>query len=593
MEKPFMIYRMMWFIIASSINFMLVHDKLHIFGQTIPVTYILEILMIILYLSVWKLEEYYQKISTEYLNPSDVKLFTVDRFGCLNRNGIQIKAKHMIEDIPDLVAITVDINNFDRINNLFGYKEGDRILSEIVNILEDKATGLSSCIYGRVSNDIFFVLHQDKDKQSEVIVKSLLNKIQNIETLKFDLVPTAGLYSLSLGSNENIDSIINKSNLARKSAKREGLSMKWFSPSDNIIDDNVEIKRAVDMRELFVNYQLVVDIQNDDRVVGAEALIRWNHPTKGLIAPNKFIRNAEQTGAINLVGDYIREEVSLSLAKLKKDGFVPIPVNINVSIKEIDESFKISLDNIVEQFNLSKELINIEILESIEITDKEMKRRINDIAKSYRVYIDDFGTGYANISYLKHLDIYGVKFDKSFVDNITTSPKDKSLLKGLLDISKSLGLEVVAEGVETKEQAILLKELGVDKVQGFYFYKPKPLKDILQFLELKDTSKSENIRREIEEKAKKYSHESENYFKDDIKLLDANDEVINLDDIPTHNGEISEMISTSSKTNDSAKITSFMKNDSTVSKYNSDTQSRTNNNLVGKNGNISEIAMQS
>ncbi len=230
---------------------------------------------------------------------------------------------------------------------------------------------------------------------------------------------------------------------------------------------------------------------------------------------------------------------------------------------------------------------------ALEITDKEMKRRINDIAKSYRVYIDDFGTGYANISYLKHLDIYGVKFDKSFVDNITTSPKDKSLLKGLLDISKSLGLEVVAEGVETKEQAILLKELGVDKVQGFYFYKPKPLKDILQFLELKDTSKSENIRREIEEKAKKYSHESENYFKDDIKLLDANDEVINLDDIPTHNGEISEMISTSSKTNDSAKITSFMKNDSTVSKYNSDTQSRTNNNLVGKNGNISEIAMQS
>ena len=407
------------------------------------------------------------------------RLITKSSLGTLSRKGISLKGKEWLSRNRELVFISIDLNNLDRINNEYGYTEGDQLLKGFANMLV-KFTENKNGLIGRWHNDVFVIILNTMDiNKLEVEVGELINEISKIEDIRYDVTPTAGVYFVL--DDDTFENCINNSNIARKDAKREKQTFRVYDPkfNEDLNKEKVEVNRAIMMRELFINFQPVVNI-NRGSIIGLEALVRWNHPTKGIIPPNVFIKKAEQNGTIDLIGTFVLGEICHLQTLVKKEfGFYP-KVNINVSAKELGEGFEKRFSEKIDDYGIPHNKISIEITESENIENSEVRESLRDMGKSgYNIYIDDFGTGYASFAYLRSLPIKGIKIDKSFLDNIDKEGNDLNLLRGIISLINTLKLDVVCEGVERESQLELLKELGIKKVQGFYFYKPMPEKEIL------------------------------------------------------------------------------------------------------------------
>jgi len=256
------------------------------------------------------------------------------------------------------------------------------------------------------------------------------------------------------------------------------------SITDRLADEN-EMRRALEERELVIFYQPQFSAQSGD-VVGAEALLRWQHPTRGLISPDSFIPIAEETGFIVPLGEWVMRTACAQAKSWQNAKLPPVRVAVNVSPRQFRERY---LAPMIQQALLSSRLapewLEIEITEGTAMEDIAVSTAVlADLSKmGARISLDDFGTGYSSLGYLKAFSLHTLKIDRSFVEGVTSEPDDAAIAEAILAMARALDLEVVAEGVETDEQLKFFRDRGCHRIQGFRLGKPMPADDFGRLLQ--------------------------------------------------------------------------------------------------------------
>lgn len=389
--------------------------------------------------------------------------------------------------------ITINLNKFHRFNDLYGVEVGDKILKAVAGIIKYNPYGHGS-ICARLGNDEFaslIKLEKEGDRLSEHI-KELSTKIENYSSSQYDDMKL----SISVGACIFPDNVSDFHEVFERSI----FSMRIAKEDPNNIyqefDENIkeiilnkeilekELMDAVVKKEFELYYQPKFDIETEV-VVGAEALIRWNHPSKGIISPMKFIPLAEEIGVIGEIGTWTLMTACQQNVDWQKAGFDSIKISVNISSIEFYQSDIVSIvKNTLNVTGLEAKWLEIELTESMALVDvDETIRKMNELrAIGVGISMDDFGTGYSSLSYIQNLPIDELKLDKSFIDKIALDSTTKNITNAVITLAKIIGLVVVAEGVEEPEQFDLLKMMNCNTVQGYLFSKPVKAENITQFL---------------------------------------------------------------------------------------------------------------
>lgn len=242
----------------------------------------------------------------------------------------------------------------------------------------------------------------------------------------------------------------------------------------------IDLRKALEKGEFELYYQPLVDIRSRE-VVGFEALLRWNHPLKGMVSPLDFVPLAEESGIIKPISEWVLRKACRDLKQMMKDSHQSLQMGINISASQFyDKYFVHGIKRVLEEEDIPGHNIKLEITESILLeNNKETVKVLKELRElGIQVYIDDFGTGYSSLSYLKRFPVSGVKIDKSFTVNSLSNDEDKEIVKAIIHLAHALRLTVTAEGVETKEQLQLLEEYQCDYFQGYLLSKPQPMEEL-------------------------------------------------------------------------------------------------------------------
>ncbi|CCL27242.1 TPA: EAL domain-containing protein [Clostridioides difficile] len=407
-----------------------------------------------------------------------------------NQNKFYRECSKYLLDKPSLNYIIVyfDINNFKMINDTFGYEFGDNLLITIAKALKEELT--EGEVYARLSSDYFAIFCDYKNGKNKLIRKidSIRNNIESNLSIVFEISLCVGIYFVEEGEVD-IQKAVNKANMARSVAKGKNINYAIYnedvrnklSEESMILDD---IKIALVKNQFEVYYQPKFSLVTGE-MIGSEALIRWNHPEHGFISPAVFIPITEKSKLILKIGRFVFERVCNDLSEWKKQGKKIVPVSINLSRVELYQPDIVKFINkTIQMYKLSSDLIEIEITETVAINELNiLKNVLNELRKyGFSISMDDFGTGYSSISCLRDMPIDILKLDKSFLNGIEHDERSRNIAKSIVSLAKSLDLVVIIEGVESKEQAELMKQFGCDLVQGFYFARPMPAKNFLDLL---------------------------------------------------------------------------------------------------------------
>ncbi|HFL3775689.1 TPA: EAL domain-containing protein [Clostridioides difficile] len=407
-----------------------------------------------------------------------------------NQNKFYRECSKYLLDKPSLNYIIVyfDINNFKMINDTFGYEFGDNLLITIAKALKEELT--EGEVYARLSSDYFAIFCDYKNGRNKIIRKldNIRSNIESNLSIVFEISLCVGIYFVEEGEVD-IQKAVNKANMARSVAKGKNINYAIYnedvrnklSEESMILDD---IKIALVKNQFEVYYQPKFSLVTGE-MIGSEALIRWNHPEHGFISPAVFIPIAEKSKLILKIGRFVFERVCNDLYEWKKQGKKIVPVSVNLSRVELYQPDIVKFINkTIQMYNLSSDFIEIEITETVAINELNiLKNVLNELRKhGFSISMDDFGTGYSSISCLRDMPIDILKLDKSFLGGIEHDERSRNIAKSIVSLAKSLDLVVIIEGVESKEQAELMKQFGCDLVQGFYFARPMPAKNFLDLL---------------------------------------------------------------------------------------------------------------
>ncbi|MFZ2313248.1 MAG: bifunctional diguanylate cyclase/phosphodiesterase, partial [Methylobacter sp.] len=388
----------------------------------------------------------------------------------------------------------IDLDHFKNINDALGHSIGDEILLEVAFRLK---FGVRECdTVARVGGDEFVVILTELGEQIELAcseARHIAEKLQQTICQAYSITNQEFYISSSIGIalfSDNADSpedILMQADTAMSRAKTSGRnrveffqhSMQKVAMERMLIEK--ELRQALHEKNLLLYYQPQVDCQGN--LMGAEALIRWNHPEKGLVSPDIFIPVAEECGLIQAVGSWVLEQAFIQLRQWDKQQAHLSHLAINVSPRQFYHGdFMDILQRLVKQYQISPTRIMLEFTEGLLMNDVDVA--INKIKKlkklGYTFSIDDFGTGYSSLSYLKHLPVDQLKIDKSFVEDITNDKEDAVFVGTIIAIAQHMGLGVVAEGVESEMELEFLKQSGCHCYQGYYFSKPLPADQFLE-----------------------------------------------------------------------------------------------------------------
>jgi|CXWL01.1.fsa_nt_gi two-component system CheB/CheR fusion protein len=389
-------------------------------------------------------------------------------------------------------VLFIDLDHFKNVNDTLGHSFGDLLLKEVALRLlssirrEDTAS--------RQGGDEFIVIltHIIDISDIEGVVQKILSKLVlpyqiNEQVLHIGCSIGIALYP---SDGEDVDTLLKHSDLAMYHAKAKGRSNYQFysAEMDRLMqekhDMSNDLHSAVRNNEMTLYYQPIVDM-GTNHLVSLEVLLRWQHPKKGLISPEDFISLAEETGLILPIGDWVIKSTCEQL-KIWQDQGLDVPrIAINISTKQFQKKcFIKDLACILEQAKVSANSLALEITESLLAENvHEVNETLHQLsAMGFKILIDDFGTGYSNLSYLKHYTIDTLKIDRSFVRDITSDENDAAIVTAIIAMAHSLNIQVIAEGVETKEQIDFLQQRGCKQCQGFYFSKPLPATEIVEKL---------------------------------------------------------------------------------------------------------------
>ncbi|OYW15049.1 MAG: GGDEF domain-containing protein [Hydrogenophilales bacterium 12-64-6] len=401
-----------------------------------------------------------------------------------------------------LVAVVfVDLDHFKLINDSLGHHVGDRLLLEV-------ADRLLACVRGhdsvaRQGGDEFVLVLTELHEENEIlaIVSRLLEIISQPwmdEGQEYGLSCSVGISCYPQDGGDP-DALLRCADAAMYKAKESGRSTyHFYTPELNLaISERLELenslRHALEREEFRVYYQPRIDVASG-RIIGAEALIRWDCPGKGIIPPDSFISIAEETGLIIPIGQWILEEACRQNSAWQRAGLPPINVSVNLSPIQFRHTGLVqSVASALAQAGLDPAFLELELTESFVMHDAE---RINVAMKSLKtlgvdIAVDDFGTGYSSLSYLKRFPVDRLKVDKSFVRDIDSDPDDAAIVRAIITLGHALGLKVVAEGVETLAHLEFLRQHGCDELQGYYFSRPIPALEMEALLCAGDASQTD------------------------------------------------------------------------------------------------------
>ena len=382
-----------------------------------------------------------------------------------------------------LTLMLVNLDRFKIINDNLGHDVGDLLLKVV-------ADRILSCvragdIVARVGGDEYAVI-LDRVRNSENakrVAENIQARISSPMELNNQEVSVTARIGISLYPNDADDSasIIKHAETALSQAKDYGDEILFFD--DSMLKTSgyrltleQELRRAIEQQELELHYQPQSNLATDE-ICGMEALVRWKHPTRGMVPPNEFIPLAEETGLIIPLGDWVLNEACLQLSRWLSAGYRPLRLAVNLSGRQLDRiDLAQKVVDTIKVTNIPADLLELEITETVIMKRADLAiqtlRRLQE--NGIKIAIDDFGSGQTSLSYLKRFPMDTLKIDQSFVQDITVDPEDAEIIKAIIAIGKTMRLDVVAEGVETEEQKAFLKEQKCDVLQGYYLSKPLP-----------------------------------------------------------------------------------------------------------------------
>lgn len=387
------------------------------------------------------------------------------------------------------VVAFIDLDNFKYINDSLGHKAGDELLKTIARRLMDCLRGEDTV--ARYGGDEFVLVLNNHYQVSTVVqvLERVLAEIQRPMVLEQQELCVTCSIGLSLYPSDGADSLtlIQHADAAMYSAKEQGKNnFRFFTRRMNEIATErvtmeVSLRRALEREELKVVYQPKVDAEGFP--YGVEALLRWHSPEHGLVSPDKFIPLAEETGLIDPITEFVLSTACWQAMEWVEKGYPQLTIAVNLSARSLkDEALADKVDHIFRRAGLPADRLEIELTEGMLIDDVDASvaslRALK--AKGVRLAIDDFGTGYSSLSYLQRFPIDILKIDRAFVRNLNENPGEKDITRLIVLLGSSLGMDVVAEGVETVEQLRHLQALGCDRFQGYYFAKPLPAEELEQ-----------------------------------------------------------------------------------------------------------------
>ncbi|MFC1837544.1 EAL domain-containing protein [Thermodesulfobacteriota bacterium] len=392
-----------------------------------------------------------------------------------------------------VAILFLDLDRFKKINETLGHDVGDKLLFEVGKRLENCVR--QSDTVARLGGDEFAVLLDDlRDvKFVAVVARKILQALSKpIVVQDYELYATSSIgISLFPDDGEDEDKLLRSADTALYRAKDAGKNnYQYYTPDMNtrafeflLLESG--LRKAIDNDELVVFYQPLLNLK-DNKLIGMEALLRWKHPEKGMIAPGDFIPLAEETGLIDPIGEWVLRAACTQNKLWQDAGYPPVMVSVNMSGRQFNKkSVTDDIANILEETGLKPEFLGLEITESVIMQDVKSTisklRQLQDMGIS--LSIDDFGTGHSSLSYLKLFPIDNLKIDRSFVFNITSDSTDAAIAASVILLAHSMNLKVVAEGVETREQLEVLRQQGCDHVQGFLFSKPIAADEFVPFFE--------------------------------------------------------------------------------------------------------------
>jgi diguanylate cyclase (GGDEF)-like protein len=393
----------------------------------------------------------------------------------------------------NVAALMVDLDRFKVINDSLGHEAGDELLLALAPRLRD-ILRLNDTV-ARLSGDEFVIVCEATGGVRQVITvaeraAAAIGRPFLLDSGEHFVTASIGI-SIASGSDDTPESLLRDADAAMYRAKQRGPGR--YELFDDQMRAEVlarlrieaELRHALDHRELRVHYQPIIDtVSGLPR--GTEALVRWEHPERGLVAPLDFIPIAEETGLILDLGRWVLETACEQAAAWQRRFARPLKIFVNASGRQIaDPMFPAQLAEIVTRSGLLPGTLGLEVTESILIdeagsTMTVLKQLVKD---GVRLTLDDFGTGYSPLSYLKQFPLAGLKIDCAFTNGVGRSPADTAIVKAVIDLSQALGLTVVAEGVETQEQLDQLRRLGCARAQGYLFSRAQPAQQIGDFLE--------------------------------------------------------------------------------------------------------------
>ncbi len=414
-----------------------------------------------------------------------------------------VKAKR--HDLNPCVAF-LDLDNFKYINDTFGHAAGDDLLREAAKRLTECARG--SDTVARLGGDEFLlILDDDSDKgsQNESGARHVAERILKsfsipfvIEGQELNITPSLG-FAVYPRDGEDSNKLMRHADAAMYRSKHDGKNTYCFySPEMTVkakmrMDVENELRHALERDELSMFYQPIVDSQSG-KIIKAEALLRWQSKELGMISPDYFIPIAEDTGLILSIGDWVVNTACEQVSQWRNAGWDNFCVTINVSARQFQSDYSLvdTVRKALDQNNLPAEAIQIELTEGVlleETSDSaERMQMIEDMG--IKLLIDDFGTGYASLSYLQRYNFESIKIDRSYISGILNSEQDAKLVKAVIAMANSLGMSVVSEGVETKEQLDFLHDANCKYIQGYYFSKPVEPAEFMSLLKKFNGSES-------------------------------------------------------------------------------------------------------
>ncbi|MBD3232901.1 MAG: EAL domain-containing protein [candidate division Zixibacteria bacterium] len=376
----------------------------------------------------------------------------------------------------------LDLDGFKWVNDSLGHSKGDMLLQIVAQKL--KRCIRESDTVARLGGDEFTVMlpNLDNATNAAVVARKILETLSkplSISGNEIHITASVGI-SVFPTDAEDIESLMRFADIAMYRAKAKGKNnFQMFDPSIDVIDSRrftIEkgLRNAVDNLEFVVHYQPQVDI-NTGKMIGSEALLRWQNPDFGLLYPTEFIPLAEETGLIVNIGKWLLRKVCEQNRKWQKTGYDPIRISLNLSARQFSEDDLV--DDVVNALNdtkLDPQYLELEITESCAMQDLEYTVETLHALKSrgVRLSVDDFGTGYSSMGYLKRYPVDTLKIDQSFVKNLPSDKDNSAITTAIIAMAHSLGKKTIAEGVETDEQVRFLKSLRCDEMQGFHVSKP-------------------------------------------------------------------------------------------------------------------------